>query len=224
MRAARIGLLLAIAACSSETPPPRAEPATAAPTGRLIGVYPERFQCDSIATPEQLAEALGGAVRPLDSSMPTPRGVPRPCNYVLQVGAGPAVDGGGGAPAVEAWTFDIDCRDNALETADALFAQYRRTSAALVESYAAAKEAGKTLTADGGPPAKAPEAAHDVEGVGAKALDHHGQGLLFVDDDAPCYVRVVGPDAARRLALARLVAQNLTLERAPMTPRAAPAK
>jgi hypothetical protein len=220
MRAARIGLLLAIAACSREAPAPRSEPASAAPTGRLVGVYPERFQCDSVATSEQLTEALGGAVRPLDSSMPTPRGVPRPCNYVLQVGAG--VDGG--APAVEAWTFDIDCRDNALETADALFAQYRQTSAALVESYAAAKEAGKNLTADGGPPAKAPEAARDVEGVGARALDHHGQGLLFVDDDAPCYVRVVGPDAARRLALATLVAQNLTLERAPMTPRAAPAK
>ena len=35
-------------------------------------------------------------------------------------------------------------------------------------------------------------AAHEVE-VGRRALDHHGQGLLFVDDDSPCYVPIVGP-------------------------------
>jgi hypothetical protein len=211
MRVALSGLLLAITACSNESPAPRAEPTAAA--GRLIGVYPERFQCDSVAAPDALAAALGAPVRPMDSSMPTPRGVARPCNYAVTADAG-----------VEAWIFDIDCRDGALRTADALFAQYRTTSAALVESYAAAKETGKAVVADGGPPAKAPEAAHDVEGIGSRALDHHGQGLLFVDDDAPCYVRVVGPDAARRIALARLVAQNLTPETAPMTPRAAPAK
>jgi hypothetical protein len=217
MRAASFGRLLAAtsllaAACSSERAPSRAESAPA-PTGRLVGVYPEQFQCDSIATPAELASALGAEVRSIDGSMATPRGVPRPCNYALSV-----ADAG-----VEAWTFDIDCRPNALATAEALFTQYRTTSAALVESYAAAKEAGKAVAADGGPPAKAPEAAHDVE-VGARALDHHGQGLLFVDDDAPCYVRVVGPDAGRRMALARLVAANLTLEKAPMTPRAAPLK
>jgi len=66
---------------------------------------------------------------------------------------------------------------------------------------------------------RAPEAAAEVA-VGAKALDHHGQGLLFIDDDAPCYVRVAGKDAARRLELARLIAKNLTLANAPMTPRA----
>jgi hypothetical protein len=204
--------LSAGAACSSETAPSRAEPAPAA-TGRLIGVYPEQFQCDSIAGPAALASALGGEVRAIDGSMATPRGVPRPCNYALAI-----ADAG-----VEAWTFDIDCRPNAMATAEALFQQYRTTSAALVESYAAAKEAGKAVIADGGPPAKAPEAAREVE-VGRKALDHHGQGLLFVDDDTPCYVRVVGPDAARRMALAALVAENLTLEKAPMTPRAATEK
>ena len=64
----------------------------------------------------------------------------------------------------------------------------------------------------------APGAAVDVA-VGAKGLDHHGQGLLFIDDDAPCYVRVVGPDAPRRLALAQLIAKNLTFANAPMSPR-----
>ena len=50
------------------------------------------------------------------------------------------------------------------------------------------------------------------------------QGLIFIDDDTPCYVRVVGPSAAQRLALAKLISANLTLERAPMTPRGVPAK
>ena len=58
--------------------------------------------------------------------------------------------------------------------------------------------------------------------VGAKALDHHGRGLLFIDDDAPCYVRVIGPDAPHRLELARLVAKNLTFANAPMDPRPMP--
>ena len=67
-------------------------------------------------------------------------------------------------------------------------------------------------------PQRAPEIAAEVA-VGAKGLDHHGQGLIFIDDDAPCYVRVVGPDAARRLELAKLIAKNLTFANAPMTPR-----
>jgi hypothetical protein len=39
--------------------------------------------------------------------------------------------------------------------------------------------------------------------------------LLFLDDDAPCYVRVIGPGADRRLALARLVAGRLERRTAP---------
>ena len=68
------------------------------------------------------------------------------------------------------------------------------------------------------PPTRISGNATEVQ-VGAKGLDHHGQGLIFVDDDAPCYVRVVGPDAGRRLELAKLIAKNLTFENAPMTPR-----
>jgi hypothetical protein len=44
---------------------------------------------------------------------------------------------------------------------------------------------------------------------------------LFIDDDAPCYVRVVGPEADRRMALARHLVSALTPATAPMTPRAA---
>jgi hypothetical protein len=117
------------------------------------------------------------------------------------------------------------------QRADALFAQYTRTSGELIEAYNVGADAGpkpgvkidagvkdKTIDAGPEPVRRAPEAATDVQ-VGSKGLDHHGQGLLFIDDDAPCYVRVVGPDSARRLALAQLVAKNLTFANAPMTPR-----
>lgn len=38
-----------------------------------------------------------------------------------------------------------------------------------------------------------PEPAAEVA-IGAKGLDY-GQGLIFIDDDAPCYVHVTGKDA-----------------------------
>jgi hypothetical protein len=143
------------------------------------------------------------------SATPPPRGVPAPCSYQVTM---PAV--------MEYWTYDFDCRDGMKQRSDALFAQYKRTSAELIEAYNAAADAGIKPT-DSGVVTKAPEDAVEVQ-VGAKALDHHGQGLLFVDDDAPCYVRVVGPDAPRRLELAKAVAKNLTFANAPMQPRAMP--
>jgi hypothetical protein len=102
-----------------------------------------------------------------------------------------------------------------------LFAQYTRTSAELVAQYDQMSDAGVVKPTDAGIAIKRPDDAFEVE-VGAKALDHHGQGLLFIDDDAPCYVRVIGPDAARRLELAKVVAKNLTFANAPMTPRPMP--
>jgi hypothetical protein len=53
--------------------------------------------------------------------------------------------------------------------------------------------------------------------VGASGIDIE-PALVFLDDDAPCYVRVVGPERERRVALARLVAEQLTAKNAPMTP------
>ena len=176
----------------------------------MIGVYPEKFVCDSVAPPDALAQALGGTPRVVDSAIQTPQGVARPCNYLVDGAAGP-----------EAWTFDIDCRPGYDVTAGKLFDQYTRGSQDLVDQYNAVVDAGHMDLVDGGPPIKAPENARDVQ-VGKRALDHHGQGLLFIDDDAPCYVRVIGPDAGKRLALAQLVAKNLTPANAPMTPHAAP--
>jgi hypothetical protein len=107
------------------------------------------------------------------------------------------------------------------QRADALFAQYQATSHELVQRYDSLSDAGALKPTDSGVEVRPPEEAVDVA-VGAKGLDHHGRGLVFIDDDAPCYVRVVGKDAARRLEIAKLLAKNLTFANAPMTPRAAP--
>ncbi len=214
MTAARVSAFagfLALAACSSDKASAPPAPAGSGAPVQVIGIYPDRWTCDQVATDAQVGEALGGVIRPIDGVMQTPRGVPRPCNYAL----------GGGDAGVEAWTFDIDCRDGYETIAAGLFTEYERTSQDLVEAFNAASDAGPLATVDGGPPIKAPDASRPVE-VGKRGLDHHGQGLLFIDDDAPCYVRVVGPDADRRLALARLVARGLTPARAPMIPRQGP--
>ena len=177
------------------------------PVRKLAGVYPEDFKCDSITTTDALGQVLGGTVRYVDASMPTPKGVPHPCNYEVQ------------AQGTEYWTYDIDCRNDYKQRADALFAQYRDDSAAMVQQFNGIADAGIKPT-DAGVPIRPPEASAEVA-VGAKGLDHHGRGLIFIDDDAPCYVRVVGPDGARRFDLAKLVAKNLTFANAPMTPRPA---
>lgn len=185
---------------------------TAAPR-KLAGVYAEQWRCDSVATLDALGPLLHGTVKQVDSAMPVPTGVPRPCTYQVQ------------ARDLEHWTFDVDCRDTMKQTADALFAQYRESSREAVQRYARADAAVSkahdpaSKPHDAGADSFAPEDAVEVD-VGAKALDHHGRGLIFIDDDAPCYVRVTGKDAARRLELAKLIAKNLTFANAPMTPRA----
>jgi hypothetical protein len=199
-----------IACKDDRAAPPAAD--HAAPARRLAGVYPDDWKCDSAAPPDALAAVLGGAVRPVDSAINVTKGLPHPCNYEVRIT---------GAKDPERWTFDIDCRDGMKQRADALFEQYRQTSHDLVTQYDTLADAGAIKPTDSGVEVRPPEEAVDVA-VGAKGLDHHGRGLVFIDDDAPCYVRVVGKDAARRLELARLVAKHLTFANAPMTPRAQP--
>ncbi len=211
-------MLIALAACKGEE---SSEPQkkTAEPERKLAGVYPEYFKCDSIATAEALGGVFGAPARQIENPASVARGTPHPCVYEVA------------AAQPEVWTFDFDCRDNMKKTADALFAQYTRTSGELIDQYNVASDAGpvpgvkvdaptKDKTIDAGPERvmRAPEEATVVQ-VGARGLDHHGQGLLFLDDDAPCYVRIVGPDSVRRLSLAQLIAKNLTFANAPMTPR-----
>jgi len=198
-------LLFALVACEKDHGGTAEKPAEG-PVHQLAGVYPENFKCESIATLDALGPVLGGAVRVIDTPVSVPKGLPHPCNY--EAATNP----------LEYWTFDIDCRDGFKKRADALFAQYRQTSADLVQSYNELADAGAIKPTDAGIVIHAPMGAVDVQ-VGAKGLDHHGQGLLFIDDDAPCYVRIVGPDPQRRLQLAQLVAKNLTFANAPMSPR-----
>jgi hypothetical protein len=206
VRSCQVLLLVScVAACKNDAADAPAEKATE-PTRKLAGVYPEDFKCETVTSVADLGQALGGAVRVTDSPMSPPKGIAHTCSYEVDL-----------AGAVEAWSWDADCRDGAIKRADALFTQYREDSAALVQQYNVVSDAGIKPT-DAGVSMHAPGAAVEVQ-VGTKALDHHGQGLLFVDDDAPCYVRIVGPDAGRRLELARLVAKNLTFANAPMTPR-----
>jgi hypothetical protein len=214
-------VLVALASCKNDGAAASDPPAIA--SHPLAGVYPEQWRCESIAPLGTLGQVLGGVVKPVDSALSVPHGLPHPCNYEVS------------GRELEYWSFDIDCRDGMKQRADALFEQYKATSRELVEQYEAQADAGAQKPgtagkphgahgahdADAGPEPHAPSPAIEVA-VGAKGLDHHGQGLIFIDDDAPCYVRVVGKDAARRLELAKLLANNLTFANAPMTPRAAP--
>jgi hypothetical protein len=183
------------------------DPERSAAPPRLAGVYADKWSCESVATIDALRDLLGGAVTRTESAMPVPPGVPRPCTYQVQ------------ARDLESWTFDLDCRDSMKQKADALFAQYRQSSRENVEHHARSDAGSKPR--DGSAETFTPAEAVDVS-VGANGLDHHGRGLIFIDDDAPCYVRIIGKDAVRRLELARLLAKNLTFANAPMTPRAFP--
>jgi hypothetical protein len=184
----------------------------------LAGIWPKEWTCDRIGTESDIGQLLGGTAKQYEGPVQPPDGVPMPCNYLL-----PVVNG------EESWTFDIDCRDSYKRTADALFVEWGQRSTDNVARYNIEADAAPVdipkptptaETPDARPPGKAPEGAHDVA-VGRRGLDALGQGLIFIDDDAPCYVRVVGPDAAKRLALAQHVATRLTVANAPMTPRAA---
>jgi hypothetical protein len=190
-----------LAACHSDAnaPADKAPP----PPSKPNGVYPDQFQCASIVTLDRLGELLGAAATSTPTVTSHPRTLAAPCAY--------EVNG-------EAWTFDFDCRSNFKETADALFAEYRATNVARTAKFDRddPRDAG-VLRSDAGVEHRRPDAAREIS-VGAKALDHNGVGLIFIDDDAPCYARVYGPDAARRLALATEIAAKLTPATAPMPP------
>lgn len=208
MRAVTVSLvLIAASGCSSKSTPPDPPPTPVDDLGKRVGIDPDRWTCDVLTTPAVLAEALGAPAHELESGMPVPPGVAKPCNYLVEVVPGQQ----------EAWSYDLDCRDGALKTAEILFTQYAESNAAVVAAYADAS-AGKPIFDDAGVALVGPGGSFAVA-VGKRGLDHHGQGILFVDDDAPCYVRVVGRDPARRLTLAKLVAQKLTPATAPMRPR-----
>src|SRR5574338_957589 len=133
-------LVTLVAACSGEGSASKPADKSTDPERKLAGVFPDRFQCDSILKTDQVAELLGAVkANKLDSAMSTPKGVPQPCNYEVVMQS-----------ALEYWTFDFDCRDHMKERADALFAQYKRTSSELVQQYDQMSDAGLVKPTDAG--------------------------------------------------------------------------
>lgn len=173
-------LLLALAlvtACSGDREAARAarlaEDDAPAPI-QVIGVSPLDFRCDLIANLQDVSAAVGVPLELVESGFTPSAGVARPCHYVSTAPDRPGE-----------WSFDLDCREHALDTGGQLMAQF----------------------------ATEPTARPVL--VGRTGLDHSGVQLLFVDDDTPCYVRVMGKGEAERLALARLVADGLVRTNAP---------
>ena len=175
--AALLAFLAGAAACTGERNPGKgtrlAEDDSPAPI-QVIGVSPLDFRCDLVVHPHAVAEAVGAPVEPEETGFSPPAGVAKPCHYRSTAADRPG-----------AWSFDLDCREHALDTGGQLMAQ-----------YAADPTARPVL-------------------VGRTGIDHHGVQLLFVDDDTPCYVRVMGKGETERLALARLVADGLVRTNAP---------
>lgn len=205
-----IVFLLAITgACKTEAGGPAAHDKPTEPSTKLAGVWPEQFKCDSIATPAVLGPVLGGDAKQTDNPGTVPKGIAAPCKYEV------TRDG-----VQELWQFDFDCRANMKATADALFEQYRKQNTEMIADWNHKADAGLFKPNDAGIEYNRPGDPVEVP-VGAKGLDHHGQALIFIDDDAPCYVRIAGKDATRRLELAKLIAKGLTFQNAPMEPRAA---
>jgi hypothetical protein len=187
--------------------------------GGLLGINPEKWECENVAPIDALASILGGEVTKVDPQMSTPRGLAKPCTYTVgRSAAGPRADAG--VSQLEVWTFDLDCRPGYDDRAHQQLDQWAARSEELVAEYhRQVRPGGKPPANDAGVAYRAPEGARELA-IGRRALDVLGQGIIFIDDDAPCNVRVVGPDAERRLALAQLIATNLTEANAPMTPHA----
>ncbi|MCP4444317.1 MAG: hypothetical protein GY811_03100 [Myxococcales bacterium] len=83
------------------------------------------------------------------------------------------------------WSFDLDCREGAHDDAGQLMVNY--------------------ADAPGAKPMR----------IGLSALDHNGSALLFIDDDTPCYGRVLGPDQAIRVRIAEILVPVLDARSAP---------
>lgn len=144
------------------------------PPAQTLGVLAVDFKCESVVTPETVEAAVGKPLEPMDSSFTPPQGVAKPCGYASAIPEQP-----------EEWSWDLDCRERAMEDGARLMAEH------------GTKPGAKAVL------------------VGRSGLDHSNVQLIFFDDDAPCYVRVNGPGEAERLALARAIADGLTRRNAP---------
>ncbi len=83
------------------------------------------------------------------------------------------------------WSFDLDCREGAHDDGSQLMVRY--------------------ADAPGAKPMR----------IGISALDHNDSALLFIDDDTPCYGRILGPGQAIRVRIAEILVPALTPRSAP---------
>jgi hypothetical protein len=215
MRTRALALLLATAGCKQSKSDAPAKQVDEAKGGVLLGIRPEKWVCENVAPVGDLATILGATPEPMETPMSSSPGLAKPCTYTITTAGGPGADAGAASTVV--WTFDLDCRPGHEERAETELAQWAAAASEQVGEYQRKVGTGKAPTDDAGVAYVAPEGAREVA-VGRRGLDVMGQGLIFVDDDAPCNVRVVGPDADKRLAVAQLVARNLSEANAPMTP------
>lgn len=184
-----LGILGACAMACSSSSESSGSAADKAGTSKTVGIDPLIYKCENLVTLDDVSQALGGQVQLMQVAFEPPPGTAEPCHYQL------TLDGGTQQP----WSFDLDCRPDALKTADKLFAQYQVNR--MNDAGAVTNETGMIA-------------------VGRKAMDHHGQALIAVDDDTDCYMRVLGPSAEGRAALGKLLVDKLEWKNAPMRPRA----
>lgn len=204
-----VGLLFC--ACSSKSTDAKADKAAKPTEARTVAVAvaPETFECDSVAPLDKLKALLGENVQRTDSHFRPPRGVPRPCAYTRTI-----------EEKEQRWSFDLDCRETAHKTAADMMKQYAASAQGAStaaqkynEEVTKAQKAG--IAGDAGVAKEIAETA-SLDDIGKKAVDLHGVALLVIDDDTPCHVRVLGPEAEGRRAIAALVAKRLTTKTAPI--------
>jgi hypothetical protein len=192
--------LAALSACSGKRDNPFAPPPAAPPRPiKILGVDPEKFDCQAFLPVAEVATAVGSTVSWRDADMPSPDGVPAPCVYAAPIpeipDAGPRsrIDAGPG-PAPKVWQVALDCRPRAASDAIEIMDQL-------------ASEPGSTT----------PQ-------LGKRALDHGDARLIILDDDTPCSIFVSGPDAGAREALGRATVARLDEASMPTRPHAVPVK
>ncbi len=163
----------------------------AAPAELRTGIHPDDFQCDQVVSGDAVSKAVNLQITVETSSFEPPTGVARACNYIGHsedsepTATTDATADAGPAMAQQTWSFDVDCRATALDTGRSLLAQWGK------DSGATALEIGK------------------------QAIDHRDVVLLLIDDDTPCYARILGPGQVNRKAIAKLLVAGLSRDNAP---------
>ncbi|HET6612086.1 MAG TPA: hypothetical protein VFG83_08865 [Kofleriaceae bacterium] len=195
MKALRYVLVtaIAVAACSGDD----AEPAKLLASDPAPEILPTGVPPQSFAcesvTPKADLARIAGVAEAAISRQPSPFSPPAGVASPCYYAIGAPQANDAGAVSQRLLSFDIDCRPRALSDA-----------AELMATYAAQPEAAAVR-------------------IGKSGLDHSRTQILFIDDNAPCYVRVTTPDQPLRTGVARLIAKNLTAATAPMSTRYAAA-